>query len=209
VFADVFVDSSSKMTTEVWYIRTADDAKADGAAVSPSKSASGPLVGPRVHLFSKRVHEHLYSVDHSGDWFYVVTNSSAKNFKLIRCPVSNTDPSAWQTIIAHDPARKIDETHAFRNHIVVVGRRNGFSDVSILTIPPKAGAGAAAPAADAKQPADQKNAPGAGAAAGPALGYAERNLAFPETIFTCEVCAASGSVHHARSPALAASAKDE
>ena len=58
--------------------------------------ANNPQGEWKVVLPRERNHE--YSVDHYGDHFYITTNDGAKNFKLIKTPVSKTGREYWEEV---------------------------------------------------------------------------------------------------------------
>jgi oligopeptidase B len=74
-----------------------------------------------------------YSVSHHGDRFFITTNDSAPNFRLVSAPV--TDPSGrWTEVLPHRPDVKLDSTDAFRDHLVVYEREAGLRQIRILDL---------------------------------------------------------------------------
>jgi len=71
-----------------------------------------------------RVTDIKYRPDHHAGKFYFVTNQDAKNYRVVRAPVEN--PSAWEEVIAHNPAVKIEGTDIFARYMVVEERENGL-----------------------------------------------------------------------------------
>lgn len=62
--------------------------------------------------------------DHHEGKFYFTTNKDAKNFRIVRAPVA--DPSAWEEVIPHNPAVKIEGTDMFARFMVIEERENGL-----------------------------------------------------------------------------------
>jgi oligopeptidase B len=83
-------------------------------------------------VFMEREREHEYSVDHYRDHFYVRTNDGdAKNFRLIRTPVDKTDREHWQEVIPHRDDVLLEGFEIFRDHLVVVERKQGLIQVRV------------------------------------------------------------------------------
>jgi oligopeptidase B len=112
----VFLSLKSKVTAEIHFIK-ASEPEAD------------------FTLIEARVQDVKYSVDHQGDYFWIVTDADdAKNFKLMHAPVDKPGKENWQTVIAHNPNRRIEYIECFKNCVVVFGRQNGLTHVGILDV---------------------------------------------------------------------------
>jgi oligopeptidase B len=79
-----------------------------------------------------------YDVDHLGDHFYIRTNDEAKNFRLMRTPVTATARANWTEVIAHRDDAYIAGFDVFRDHLVVSERRGGLTRIRVI---PWSGAG--------------------------------------------------------------------
>ncbi|OUJ72814.1 S9 family peptidase [Hymenobacter crusticola] len=82
--------------------------------------------------FLPREQDHLYSIEHMGDNFYVRTNWEAPNYRLMVTPTSNTAKTAWKDVI---PARKdafINDFDLFRDFLVVNERKNGLLQLRVI-----------------------------------------------------------------------------
>ncbi|MBN2357066.1 S9 family peptidase [candidate division KSB1 bacterium] len=82
-------------------------------------------------LFTPRRRDHLYDIDHYGDYFYIVTNHEAKNFRLMKTPVSRTAQKFWQEVIPHRTDVLLEGIEIFKNQLVVVERKNGLIQLCI------------------------------------------------------------------------------
>ncbi len=71
-----------------------------------------------------------YSVDHHHGRWLIVTNEDAINGKLLS--VSTSNPSDLVELIPHNPMRKIADVFAFRSHVIVSGRRDGLTSITVL-----------------------------------------------------------------------------
>jgi len=72
---------------------------------------------------------HKYDVEHHNGWLYVRTNSEAKNFRLVKAPV--TDPANWTEVVPHRDDVLLESIEMFRNHLVVQEQREGLARLRI------------------------------------------------------------------------------
>ncbi len=103
----LFVGSASSTSTEYHYLRASD----------PTGSLT--LVRPRET-------EHEYYLDHRGGQFYVRTNKGAVNFRLVTCPVAETDEAQWTELIPHRDGVMLEDHDCFARHLVVSEREGGL-----------------------------------------------------------------------------------
>jgi oligopeptidase B len=90
-------------------------------------------------LFIAREDDHLHDLDHHGDHFYVVTNAdSARNFKLMRTPVTATGRNNWEEVIPHRADVLLQGAEMFSDYMVLNERENGLVR---LRVRPWSGAG--------------------------------------------------------------------
>ncbi len=82
--------------------------------------------GEAFKSFQPRMKEVLYSVTPLADKFLILTNWNAKNFRLMECPLSNTDSSQWKEVIAHRDDVLIQGVEEFEEFIVLNERKNGL-----------------------------------------------------------------------------------
>lgn len=73
-----------------------------------------------------------YRVDHYADHFYILTNWDAVNFRLMKTPVSATEKSNWEEVIAHRDNALIEDIELFAHYLVVEERVDGLAKVRIL-----------------------------------------------------------------------------
>ncbi|NLA48539.1 MAG: S9 family peptidase, partial [Bacteroidales bacterium] len=112
----IIIVSSHTLATEVRLVEAAD----------PGKDAV---------IFEPRVVDHLYSIDHLNEKFYIWTNSGgAKNFKLMSCPVNRTRMTHWKEIIPHRPDILLENFEIFDDYLVVNERIKGLSNLRIIDI---------------------------------------------------------------------------
>ncbi len=73
-----------------------------------------------------------YSVDHYMDHFYLRTNQNAKNFKLVKTPVTATAKNNWVDVIEHRDSVLLQGFELFKNHLVIEERLNGLRTIRIV-----------------------------------------------------------------------------
>ena len=85
-------------------------------------------------LFQPRMKEVLYSVTPLADKFLIRTNLDAKNFRLMECPLNNTNVAAWKEVIAHRPDVLLEGVEEFSNFFILTERKNGLVDLRIRNL---------------------------------------------------------------------------
>ena len=107
----VLIAASSQITADVHFI----DAHTPEARFEPVLS---------------RVHGVQYSVDHRDGRWLVVTDENSPNGRLLS--IALDDPSDSQVLIGHDPLRKVTGVKAFESHVVVGGRTEGLTSLTVI-----------------------------------------------------------------------------
>jgi len=79
-----------------------------------------------------RENNHEYSVSHKDDSFYILTNWEAKNFRLMKTNISNTDKENWKEVIPHREDVLLENTEIFDNYLVADERINGLTQLKII-----------------------------------------------------------------------------
>jgi len=72
-----------------------------------------------------------YSISHFGDDFYIVTNLDAKNFRLMKTPVTAPTKENWTEVIAHRSDVLLEGIDIFKNYLVLEERTNGLNQLRI------------------------------------------------------------------------------
>ncbi len=76
---------------------------------------------------------HEYSTYKSGDYFYVLTNKDAKNFRLMKVHQDKHDDfSAWEEVIPHREDTQITGVIAFKDYLAVTERSNGLTSIRVM-----------------------------------------------------------------------------
>ncbi|HVR32327.1 MAG TPA: S9 family peptidase, partial [Acidimicrobiia bacterium] len=108
----ILVAAGSQITADVHY-----------AEASDPRPAFEPVL-PRTHGVQ-------YSADHRNGRWLIVTDAGAPNGRLVSVAVGDAEDET--TLIDHDPFRKVAAVKAFANHVVVSGRIDGLSSLTVLT----------------------------------------------------------------------------
>ncbi|MCH7871006.1 MAG: S9 family peptidase [Planctomycetes bacterium] len=108
----ITIELGSNTTSEVWYIETE----------RPNDA---------FKILAPRRHEVEYDAYHHGDYFYIVTNDRATNFKLVRTPLDATGPENWTDVIPHRDDVLLDDIDLFADHLVVYEREGGLERLRI------------------------------------------------------------------------------
>jgi oligopeptidase B len=111
----VFVESGSKVSTEVWFVATA------------TPDAPLTCVEPRREKIE-------YSIEHSRDRFLIVTNEDAVNFRLMETKVATPHRASWREVTPHRPDVHLRAVDAFRDHLVISERRGGVMRLRVQQI---------------------------------------------------------------------------
>lgn len=107
------IDSSSFASTEYRYL-----------------DADAPRGVPK--LFLARQPGHIYSVDHYKDYFYTLTNLNAKNFRVMKTPVTRTTVEDWTEVIPHRTDCLLERIDIFKDHLVVQERSGGLVKLRVI-----------------------------------------------------------------------------
>jgi oligopeptidase B len=111
--AYLFVESGSKTTTEIRYLR-ADQPGSEWKIIAP------------------RTKDHEYDADHAGDLFYIRTNDKGRNFRLVTAPVSNPRPENWKELVPHRDDVVLEGLTLFAQHYVLHERVDGLTRLRVV-----------------------------------------------------------------------------
>ena len=83
-------------------------------------------------IIQKREKNLEYSVYHYKEYFYILTNYNAKNFRLMRAFVSAPKKENWEEVIAHKKDILIEGIDIFEDYLVVEERQNGLTQIKVI-----------------------------------------------------------------------------
>ena len=108
----MYIHAGNFDTNECWYIPT-----------------DAPLSEPK--LFAKRKKHVKYSVEDWEDYFYIVTNERAVNYKIMRTTLSEPQQKHWKPWLSHNPKRAITGFMPFRTFCALTIRDKGTEELFI------------------------------------------------------------------------------
>ncbi len=111
----LFITSQSLTATEVRYLR------------ADTPTGDWKLVTPRSKM-------HEYYLDHHTDRFYILTNSTGINFRVVSAPIENPSVETWVEIIPHRPDVMLESALCFRSHLALLEREDGLPHIRILPL---------------------------------------------------------------------------
>jgi oligopeptidase B len=108
----LFVESGSLTSTEVRFF-PADQPKA------------------ALRLVAPRAVEHQYDVDHRDGTFWIRTNDTGRNFRLVTAPVADPSRAGWREVVAHREDVMLAGHSMFADFYVLFEREGGFPRLRI------------------------------------------------------------------------------
>lgn len=105
---------SSHTTSEIRVLRA-------GAAADGAWTAIAP-----------RVQDREVWLDHRGDAFWIRTNDTGRNFRVVAAPVAAPAPEHWREVVPHRDDVMIEGLACFRGHIVLATREHALPQLDVL-----------------------------------------------------------------------------
>ncbi len=103
----LFAHASSPTTSEVRFLR------------ADQPAAAWQLIAPRRH-------DHEYDVDHHGDQFWIRTNSTGRNFRVVTADVRDPSEARWTEVLPHRADVMVEAVDLFARHLVRTERTGGL-----------------------------------------------------------------------------------
>ena len=72
-----------------------------------------------------------YYLDHHGDSFYIRTNDTGRNFRLVKAPVSDPSRKNWKEVVPHRADVMLQDTDFFKDFYVLIERDKGLMEFTI------------------------------------------------------------------------------
>jgi len=85
----------------------------------------------QFQVFLPRERDHEYGIDHYKGHFYIRTNHEAKNFRLMKTTVAQTDKKDWEEVIPNRDDVLLEGFEIFKNYLVVEERENGLMQLRV------------------------------------------------------------------------------
>lgn len=82
--------------------------------------------------FIPREKDHLYSLYHYEDKFYILTNWEATNFRLMESSLDAQSKADWKEVIPHKDDVLLDNVEVFKNYLAIGERSNALTHIKII-----------------------------------------------------------------------------
>ncbi len=109
----LFIVSYQTLSSEIWFL-DADQPNGKWAVIQPRERGLE------------------YSVSHYADDFYIRTNQDAKNYKLMKTPVSSPSKENWEELIPPREDVFLSGLEIFKNFLVLNERENGLTQMRVI-----------------------------------------------------------------------------
>ena len=122
----LFVGAGNTQSGRFLIVTARDHTQSEVRLIDAARPESAPVV------IAAREPGHEYSVDHSGDLLYILTNSDgAEDFRIVTAPVASPGRESWRELVPHKPGCLILGITAYRKHLVRVEREDGLQRIVI------------------------------------------------------------------------------
>ena len=101
------------------------------ARTSEVHYVSADRANEEFKVIRPRQHQHEYEVHHHGSHFYILSNENARNFRLLKVPVSAPSKEHYVEIIPNRETVKLDSVELFTNHMAIYETREGLKTIRI------------------------------------------------------------------------------
>jgi oligopeptidase B len=75
-----------------------------------------------------------YNLEHRGDAFYIITNDTGVNFRLVTAPVAGAGRAQWKEAIAHRKDVYLEDALLFAKHMVLQERDRGVKKFRVFDL---------------------------------------------------------------------------
>lgn len=122
-----FQISISKTSSRKYILLTSSKTESAETYFLPANASDA-----KPQLYLKRKPNMLYSLEHfDGDEFYISTNFNAKNFRFVKSPITNNDPTKWENVIPHRTNILLEEVQMLKDFMIYEEKENAQSRVII------------------------------------------------------------------------------
>ena len=113
--AYIIMGATSSTTSEMWYL---DATKPTGEF----QSIAGRKEGRE------------YYVDHAGGKFFIRTNDTGRNFRLVTAPVATPGVANWKEVVPQRDAVMLEDVDCFKNFYVLSEREKGVPTFQVVSM---------------------------------------------------------------------------
>ncbi len=76
-----------------------------------------------------------FRIEHHKGHFYFLTNiDDPQTFSLMKTKISEIDRESWEEVIDHKIEGRFPQLIAFQNHLVIVGRKEGYASLTVFEL---------------------------------------------------------------------------
>lgn len=126
---ETFVCYISKTKTRKYLIVNSESTLSSECRILESDQPEGEF-----RIFQERQPDTLYGIDHYGEHFYIQTNADgARNYKIMRTPITKTEKPNWEEIIPHREQVMIEGFTIFSRFFVIEEREGGLVKIRVKT----------------------------------------------------------------------------
>ncbi len=126
---ETFVTYISKTKSRKYLIINSESTLSSECQVLESDQPEGDF-----RVFQQRQPDMLYGIDHYGEHFYIQTNADgAKNYKIMRTPIGQTEKPNWEEVIAPREQVMIEGFTIFSRFFVIEEREGGLVKIRVKT----------------------------------------------------------------------------
>ena len=122
-----FLSLGKTQSRQFMVIRSADYTTSESYVI-PSKTPDTEPV-----LIAPRKFRHLYNVEHANGKFFILTNDTHKNFRLVAAPEKTPGQEHWKEVIAPRDENYLRGNTCFKNFLVVQERKGGLDQIRVRT----------------------------------------------------------------------------
>lgn len=108
----LLMEAGSHTTSETWHLDATD----------PTSDFT---------LIAERIDDQEYTVDHREGRFYIRTNDTGKNFRVVTAPVGSAGRGQWTELLPEQPGAPLEEFDLFRDFCVCARRRMGLTTLEV------------------------------------------------------------------------------
>jgi oligopeptidase B len=90
----------------------------------------------RLRLIAPRLDDQEYYPDHRDGLFYLRTNDTGKNFRVVTAPVATPDRDHWSELVPLDPNLPLEDFDLFQSFAVATRRKLGLPTLEVLRFTP-------------------------------------------------------------------------
>ncbi|MBT5540532.1 MAG: S9 family peptidase, partial [Alphaproteobacteria bacterium] len=103
-----------------------------GAITSEISFFETQEVSPTLQTVKKRSQGVEYSIYHWGDYFYILTNENALNFKVMKVPIKNLHEGDWEEFLRESREVYLRGLDVFKEYLIVFERQKGIPRVRVI-----------------------------------------------------------------------------